>query len=271
MSIAEPNSHSAKSTMDCWNAPIMAGRTTPMVSVFASRRIPNKSRPPERVFRSYQVQERYGWVWVTLGSPQHDIPVFPEWEDASYRKIFSGPYAYNATAPRAVENFLDVAHFPFVHEGYLGERGHEAIAEYEATIAEDGVTASNISIWQPNPDGTGQGKNVTYTYRVFRPLIAYFVKQTAQRFAIYFPVTPIDEIGCKGWMCMAMNYAHEIPEEELIAFQDKVTAQDVPIVESQRPERLPLDLQAELHLRCDRTSIAYRKWLNELGVTIGTA
>ncbi|HYX49579.1 MAG TPA: hypothetical protein VE843_07540, partial [Ktedonobacteraceae bacterium] len=50
-----------------------------------------------------------------------------------------------------------------------------------------------------------------------------------------------------------------------------ITLQDVPIVESQRPELLPLDLQAELHLRSDRTAIAYRKWLKELGLTFGTA
>jgi hypothetical protein len=30
-------------------------------------------------------------------------------------------------------------------------------------------------------------------------------------------------------------------------------------------------LQAELHLRSDRTAIAYRKWLRQLGVTFGTA
>ena len=37
------------------------------------------------------------------------------------------------------------------------------------------------------------------------------------------------------------------------------------------PELLPPDLQAELHLRSDRTAIAYRKWLRELGLTFGTA
>jgi hypothetical protein len=35
--------------------------------------------------------------------------------------------------------------------------------------------------------------------------------------------------------------------------------------------RLLLDLQAELHLRSDRTAIAYRKWLKELGLTFGIA
>ena len=50
-----------------------------------------------------------------------------------------------------------------------------------------------------------------------------------------------------------------------------ITWQDVPIVESQRPELLPLDLQEEVHLRSDRTAIAYRKWLRELGLTFGAA
>ncbi|MGH7763637.1 MAG: aromatic ring-hydroxylating dioxygenase subunit alpha, partial [Candidatus Dormibacteraceae bacterium] len=52
-------------------------------------------------------------------------------------------------------------------------------------------------------------------------------------------------------------------------FQDRIFAQDLPILESQRPELLPLDLQAELHLRSDRTAIAYRRWLKQLGVRTG--
>jgi len=222
--------------------------------------------------QTYRVEERYGWIWVTPRQTATEIPVFPEWDDPSYRKIFCGPYAYKAAAPRAVENFLDVAHFPFVHEGFLGDPGHTEMADYEVSVADDGITASDIRVWQPDPDGTGQGKEVIYTYRVFRPLTVYFIKTSAgPSFSIYFTVTPVDELSCLGWMCMAMNYGHDIPEEKLRAFQDEVTAQDIPIVESQRPERLPLDLQAELHLRSDKTSIAYRRWLNELGLTFGTA
>jgi phenylpropionate dioxygenase-like ring-hydroxylating dioxygenase large terminal subunit len=221
---------------------------------------------------TYQCQERYGWIWVAPQTPTNDIPVFTEWDNPSYRKIFCGPYAYKAAAPRAVENFLDVAHFPFVHEGFLGDQQHTEIADYEVKVGDDGVTAENITVWQPDPDGTGQGKEVVYTYRVFRPLTAYFIKTSAgPSLSIYLTVTPVDELYSLGWMYMAMNYAHDIPEENLRAFQDEVTGQDIPIVESQRPERLPLDLQAELHLRSDKTSIAYRKWLNELGLTFGTS
>jgi phenylpropionate dioxygenase-like ring-hydroxylating dioxygenase large terminal subunit len=70
---------------------------------------------------------------------------------------------------------------------------------------------------------------------------------------------------------MAMNYSFDTPAEKIRAFQDEVTAQDLPIVESQRPEMLPLDLQSELHLRSDRTAIAYRKWLRQLGLKYGTS
>ncbi len=84
-------------------------------------------------------------------------------------------------------------------------------------------------------------------------------------------VAPVDEEFCEARMVIAMNYGQEIPEAEMIAFQDKVAAQDKLIVESQRPELLPLDLREELHLRSDLMAIAYRKWLREIGMSYGTA
>ncbi len=228
--------------------------------------------PPIRArVQAYRAVERYGWVWVSPGEPQHEIPAFEEWDDPSYRKIMAGPYRFHAGAPRVLENFLDVAHFPFVHEGYLGDPYHTEISDYEAITDENGITSEGIRLWQPNPDGTGIGKDVAYTYRVMRPLIAYFVKEMEQRFSIYYAVTPVSEFESVGWMWMSMNYGFDMPEDELREFQDVVSGQDIPIVESQRPERLPLDLQAELHLRSDRTAIAYRRWLKQLGLTFGTA
>jgi vanillate O-demethylase monooxygenase subunit len=107
---------------------------------------------------------------------------------------------------------------------------------------------------------------------VLRPLTAYFLKShQEQRFAIFNSVTPVDETRSASWMIMALNYSPETSDEQLRRYQDVVSAQDVPIVESQRPELLPLDLQAELHLRSDRTAIAYRRWLTKIGLRYGTA
>ena len=46
------------------------------------------------------------------------------------RKLNVGPYDVATSAPRIVENFLDLAHFGFVHEGWLGDRAHVALDDY---------------------------------------------------------------------------------------------------------------------------------------------
>lgn len=230
-----------------------------------------EQKPPAKAHTiTYHAQVAFDMVWVCLGEPAHDIAPFEEWSDARYRKILCGPYEFRATGPRMVENFLDVAHFPFVHEHILGTQERPEIPDYEVTADQSGVTASNIRIFQPNPDGTGVPKWVTYTYQVHRPLVAYFRKEADQKFAILLMVTPLEEVRSLMWMWMVMTHG-EGTDEALRAFQDEIALQDLPIVESQRPELLPLDLQAELHQRSDKTAIAYRKWLNALGLTFGTS
>ena len=233
---------------------------------------PDQKPPPKARVRTYHCKERYGLIWTCLGEPGPDVPAFEEWDDKSFRKVSCGPYRYRASGTRAVENFLDVAHLPFVHEGILGERAHAEIQDYEVQQTQDGIVARNVRIWQPDPDGTGVGKDVNYTYKVPRPLTMYLSKDTVEgRFSIFATVCPQNEFESVAWFWIAMNYGHDIPETDVVSRQDEITGQDIPIVESQRPERLPLDLQAELHLRSDRIAVAYRRWLGELGLSFGTA
>lgn len=229
---------------------------------------PDQIPPAKARVKTYRVQERYDAIWISLGQPDHDLPVHPEWDDPTYRTITSGPHPYQAHAPRAIENFLDMAHLPFVHEGYLGEPARAEVNDYEVKIDSEGIVANDIQMWQPDPDGTGIGNTVSYTFRVFRPLIAYFVKD---KYSAMLAVTPVDDTKSIGWMMAAIQGRDDVPEEDLYAFQRLIINQDVPIVESQRPELLPLDLQAELHLRSDRTAIAYRQWIKGLGLTFGVS
>lgn len=238
---------------------------------------PGQKPSAKAAVKTYEAFEKYGLVWVRMkragrGESASTPPVFTEWDDPTYRKILCGPYHYRASAPRAVENFLDVAHLPFVHSGLLGEESQAEIADYTVEVTPEGITARNVRIWQPDPDGTGVGKEVVYTYEVLRPLTMRLSKDTDEgRFSIFATVTPTGQCESMVWMWLALNYAHEIPERELRSFQDNITMQDVRVVESQRPELLPLDLQAELHLRSDRIAVAYRKWLRKLGLSFGTA
>lgn len=257
---------------DCLVCPYHAWTYNPAGQCVQMPAHPEQKPPTRARADTYQAQERYDLIWVSLGQPQNDIPPLAEWDDSTYRKILCGPYPYKAAGPRAIENFLDVSHLPIVHAGLLGQETHAEIGDYEVEVGPAGITASNIEIWQPDSDGSGTPGMVNYTYRVYRPLTAYFTKSKAgPSHAIFLTVTPVSELECLGWMWMCFNYNHDVPDEQFIAFQDKIVSQDIPVVESQRPELLPLDLQAELHLRSDRTSIAYRKWLKELGLKFGTA
>ncbi len=231
---------------------------------------PEQKPPTKARAIVYQATVAYDMVWVCLGEPAYDIPDFEEWDDDSYRKILCGAYEFQATGPRMVENFLDVAHFPFVHENILGTQERPEIPDYDVVTDERGIIASDIRVFQPNPDGSHNPNWVTYTYKVYRPLVAYFRKEAEEKFAILLMVTPIEEVKSLMWMWMVMTHG-DGSDETLRAFQDEIAMQDLPIVQSQRPELLPLDLQAELHLRSDKTAIAYRRWLNDLGLTFGTS
>ena len=228
--------------------------------------------PAKAAAKTYATREAYGMVWVSMEEPKAELPPFYEWGQAGFKQVMCGPYRFKASAPRVVENFLDVAHFPYVHEGYLGDPQFPEIPDYEVEVNGPHIIAKDIRVYQPNPDGTGVGRYVSYTYEVLGPLSAYFVKkdENGQVFSIFMAVTPHGELESSGWFYVAMNYG-DMTDQQIRDFQDTVAYQDLPIVESQRPERLPLDLQAELHLRSDRVAIAYRTMLRELGVGFGTA
>src|SRR5207302_1170488 len=227
---------------------------------------PEQTPPAKACVQVYRTAVAHGLIWVSLGSPAGGVPSFELLDDPAYRVLRAGPYRVKASGPRIVENFLDVGHFPFVHEGILGDRARPEIADYETSTDSNGVLATGVKVFQPDPYATGHGSVVTYTYRVHRPLSASFIKHGEHSFGMLLSVTPHDAVDSTAWMWMAMNYE---PESPMVEFQDRIFAQDRPILESQRPELLPLDLQAELHLRSDRTAIAYRRWLRELGVRTG--
>ena len=237
--------------------------------------IPDQPPPLRARVETFAVREKYGLIWVCLGTArgaQTEVPAFPEGETGGFRLVHAGPYEFQAQGPRIIENLLDVAHLAIAHAGMLGDAAHAEIGEYKVTTTQQGIVAQDIPIWQPDPDGTGKPGKVLYTYWVERPLTARMVKiKGDERFAILGTVTPVDEHTSLAWVVLALNYAHDVPAEDLRRFQDTVTAQDIRIVNSQRPELLPLDLQTELHLRSDQLTIAYRRWLQQMSLRYGTS
>lgn len=235
---------------------------------------PSQTPPAKAQVRCYSVRERYGLLWVCLGTPTCDIPTFPEWHQPGFVGAVCGPFSHiRANGPRLIENYLDAAHFPFVHEGVLGDPNHPEIGDFETRITEHGVESDPIEVYQPDPYGGSAGR-VTYTYHAFRPLTAHFAKHMpGATNGMVLTVTPHDELDSTAWFIVATT-ARDDAAALKTEYTPRIAAifeEDRAIVESQRPELLPLDLQAELHLRSDRVAIAYRTWLRQLGMWFGTA
>jgi phenylpropionate dioxygenase-like ring-hydroxylating dioxygenase large terminal subunit len=82
-------------------------------------------------------------------------------------------------------------------------------------------------------------------------------------------VQPMDEEHvCANTLLSRID--HQSSETAIRAFQQTIFGQDKPILENQLPRRLPLNPRAEMPVRSDASSIAYRRWLREKGVTYGT-
>jgi len=239
---------------------------------------PDEKPPENAMVPAYHVAERYGLAWACLGQPALGVLPFPEAEDPRLRNVICGPYTVGCSGPRIVENFLDMAHFAFVHAGVLGEPSRTAVRDYSVAPWSDpdgsrGVVATQCFAWQPQTNSLAHGgSEVEYTYRVVRPLTAILTKvpdaQRGFREAISIHVQPLEEEASRVWMLLAMTN-FEQKEEELRAFQDGIFLQDRPILEAQQPLRLPLAPRAELPVRSDRMSLAYRAHLRELGLRFG--
>jgi phenylpropionate dioxygenase-like ring-hydroxylating dioxygenase large terminal subunit len=253
--------------------------------------------PLAQIRAAYDVQEAYGMIWVRLSSSESEVPPFPEFAHPHLRKIFCGPYDVETSAPRIVENFLDMAHFGFIHPNILGDAAHAEVPDYEVRALDSGQSNANTSrsprapftegkatqsagviatrcfAYQPKSNATiSGGSMVEYTYRVPAPYTSILTKiPTAQNGfeeAIALFAQPITEETSRVWFVLAMT-DFSSPEATLQQFQDTIFAQDKPIVESQTPKRLPLDLRAEAHGAADKMSSAYRRYLASQHISFG--
>jgi phenylpropionate dioxygenase-like ring-hydroxylating dioxygenase large terminal subunit len=239
--------------------------------------LPSFTPPASHRVRSYQVAQAYGLVWVRLADGESTLPVFEAEGDARLRKLNCGPYSVATSAPRIVENFLDMAHFAFVHEGWLGARDATAIDDYRVEETPGGLRALQCKAWQPqsNLHSTAPAQ-VEYGYEVTAPYAAVLTKVpdaasvavAGWRESIALFIQPLEPQRSVVWFRLAVA-DFESPDAKLRAFQDTIFLQDQPVLESQSPKPLPLDTRAELHTPADRASAAYRRYLSRLGITFG--
>lgn len=217
----------------------------------------------------------YGHVWACPGTPAHPLFALPEALQSGRRLVDCGVVRVKCSPLRAVENFLDIAHFPFVHTDVLGAEPHTEVNRYEVQIREevDEVWATKVHFYQPQAAKSAAGGIVTeYMYRVAAPTAAVLYKTCPNRSdewdVIGIFVQPLSEELCDVYPYMAL-FDDATPLADLIHFQQMIFLQDRSILENQIPRLLPLDPGMEIPTQADLTSVAYRRWLKRRGLTYG--
>ena len=241
--------------------------------------LPSFTPPASHCASRYFACEQQGMVWVSLLAAKQAVPTFAV--GAQQRVVHCGPYDLATSAPRVVENFLDMAHFGFVHEGYLGARDTTAVADYAVERTATGVRATGCKAWQPQSNVHAQrGADVSYTYEVISPYCAMLTKLPEQG-ATLVNGQPVDwQESIALWVCPTSHETSRVwfslavvdtvsDAQVLRDFQNTIFAQDKAVLESQTPKRLPLDLRAELHTTADKASAAYRRFLSDTKITFG--
>lgn len=249
------------------------GKVVRIPQLESDRHIPTKAR-----VRAYKVEERYGAVWVCLGEPRLPIPAFPESDDPTYKVVFTGTSHWQSSAARMLENFMDTAHFAWVHEGLLGDPSRPEVTISPIERFDDGfgfTTENDIpgpNGWVREPSYNRYG--VPYTLWISRIRAeedqsagVQGIRATAgvpPRHANLTAIQPVDEKECIRYTWIAFNYDLGESEENFWSRTAVIREQDRVIVEAQRPEELPLDLSAEMHLKgIDAAAVEFRRMLKQ--------
>jgi phenylpropionate dioxygenase-like ring-hydroxylating dioxygenase large terminal subunit len=217
---------------------------------------------------AYPTQERYGLVWVALEAPRWPLPEVPELEDPAWRTVRTGPFGWACDASRQVENFTDFGHFAFVHAGLLGDPANAVVVPHEVR-AEGHVL--HYAYGRPDAPNTDEfpvfaaeerkdsTRRTRYALHLPYTIVEHIDWGAADGLVYFFASQPVADDHCVGYCLVARNYNLEQPDEVIQTFEQTIFGQDRRVVESQRPDRVPLDLAAELHLTFDAVAVAYRR------------
>ena len=235
--------------------------------------------PAARLSAPAGLTEAHGIVFLAPDEPLAPLGVIPEADDPSFVAGELPTMTARASAGLLADNFLDVAHFPFVHAGTFGADEAAEVPQY--TVARDdwSFTMSYEHSFANREDpGVASGlrplvQTRRLAYRLSAPfhlrlridfveaggtnVIGFFIQpETAESCRLYTTLWRDDLDGDRVRLGESIDFEVEVLQEDLViqeAFDELV---------------LPLSPTAEVHTRADRTTLELRRVLSDLVGTV---
>jgi phenylpropionate dioxygenase-like ring-hydroxylating dioxygenase large terminal subunit len=231
--------------------------------------------PTAQLTAAAAVAEAHGIVFLAPDEPIAPLGTMPEAEDPSFMVGELPTLRARGSAGLLADNFLDMAHFPFVHASTFGADESAEVPPYAVARDDWSFTVAYQHQFAHREDpGVAAGlrpllQTRRLTYRLCAPfhlrlridfldaggsnVIGFFIQpETAETCRLFTTLWRDDLEGDRQRM------------EEAIEFEVAVLREDLRIQEAYHELVLPLHPRAEVHTRADRTTLELRRVLADL-------
>ena len=226
--------------------------------------------PPKASLQTFRAAERYGWVWVCLdepaaGEPALGIPEIPEFEDDGWRTISEPESDWSCTALHLIDNNIDPAHIAYVHRNSFGTPSKPEVPLPDIAHLDTGMQLKYIVPVEARPgDNTPTIRNTVN--RLHGPFLM-MNRITYPDGVVHLMVkacTPATATTTHQLQMVLRNDTEEQrPGADIIAFDNQVWGEDRAVLEYCWTD-YRLELTDNVHLKTDRASIEYRRWVKDL-------
>lgn len=224
----------------------------------------------------FPVVKKYGLIWTSLfnrDQSETNFPVLETWDAEGHQAILPPFVDINGSSGRQLEGFIDVAHFAWVHHQAFADRENQMVPKYHTERTDYGLKSIYISNVSNYPHGLQhlepEGFMWTREFDVYPPFSATL--------KVYFPndgilkilnaCCPVSYNKTRLFVPLTRNFDTTGDLQAVYDFNAQIFAEDQEMVESQKPEELPLDISMEAHFEADRSSTTYRRILAEWGLS----
>ena len=230
--------------------------------------------PPRAVLDALLVEEQHGLVFLAVEPPTALRLVVPEWDEERFTVAWLPVLDAEISAGQFVDNFLDVAHFPFVHAGTFGAAELPTVGEIE--VARDGWTF--VSRYDHMINNNEDPKVATGEHPLLQPRRTEYTYAApfAVRLRLELPVAESVNVICLWVQPRSAQTSRiycalvrdDITSDEVgkgfVDYELAVVAEDLRTLGRIEPKALSIDPTIEVHTRVDRTTVELRRVLRDL-------
>lgn len=221
--------------------------------------------PPRATLQTFRAAERYGWIWVALDEPVLPIPDIPEIDEMGWRVVSEPESDWDCTALHLIDNNIDPAHIAYVHRASFGT---PARPEVPVADVERGPAGLRLGYEVPVESRPGEvGSTVRSTRNQLHGPFLMLNRITYPDGVVHLMVkacTPATATTTHQLQLVVRNDGEaDRPAADIVAFDAQVWEEDKEVLEHCWTD-FRLDLVDNVHLKTDRASIEYRRWVADV-------